>query len=97
MPPLSAKHPIVVPADVLFTEVDSASSPQGMLLNLATRQYYSLNTTALFIWKQLAAGIDPTAVSEQLTREFAVDPETARTCVLDLVSQLEEAKLLSGS
>jgi len=94
MPQTATERTIVVPSDVLFTEVDSDATPQGVLLNLVTRQYYSLNETGLFIWKRLAAGAPLAEVGAQLSAEFEVDAQTALRSVTNLIDELALAKLL---
>ena len=72
---------------VLFTEIDDGS---GVLLHLDTKFYYTLNPTAVVVWKALAdagtATID--AVATRLAAEFRVEPEEARRDLTGILDEL---------
>ena len=66
-----------------------------MLLNLDTKLYFSLNATGVRIWKLLAEGLTLGDISERLYEEYDVTPEKAQQCVLELVGQLNDEKLVT--
>lgn len=72
---------------VLFTEIDDGS---GVLLHLETKFYYTLNPTAVVVWKALAEAKLATveAVAARLTAEFRVEPEEARRDLGGILDEL---------
>ena len=71
---------------VLFTELDDGT---GVLLHLDTKFYFTLNRTAVFVWKALGsrAGESRRALAEEITRAFRVELDAAER---DLGLLLEE-------
>jgi len=71
----SERLPVPNP-DVLFTEIDDGS---GVLLHLETKFYYTLNPTAVTVWKALRDGSAPSiaAIAARVAAEFRVEPEVA--------------------
>jgi Coenzyme PQQ synthesis protein D (PqqD) len=70
---------------VLFTEIDDGS---GVLLHLDTKFYYTLNPTAVVVWKALrdGKGVDVDAIASRIVADFRVELDVARrdvTVVLD--------------
>lgn len=78
-------------SDVIVTELDG----EAVLLNLETKLYFSLNATGVAIWKLLAEGLTLGQIGERLFQEYDVTPERAQQCVLDLVGQLNDEKLVT--
>ena len=78
-------------SDVIVTELDG----EAVLLNLDTKLYFSLNATGVTIWKLLDEGLTLGQIGERLFHEYDVTPEKAQQCVLDLVGQLNDEKLVS--
>jgi hypothetical protein len=76
---------------VLFTEIDDGS---GVLLHLDTKFYYTLNPTAVVVWKALAgpaggAGTaDVAGLADRLVAEFRVEPDVARRDVAAILEDL---------
>jgi hypothetical protein len=79
--PLPAQNP-----QVLFTEVDDGS---GVLLHLDTKFYYTLNPTAVVVWKALAGAPDLAAVAARLAAEFRVEPADAQRDVATILDDLQ--------
>jgi hypothetical protein len=71
---------------VLFTELDDGT---GVLLHLDTKFYYTLNPTAVAVWKALAdvAGA-PGAIVDRLTREFRVERDEAARDVDGILAEM---------
>ena len=71
----------------LFTELDDGT---GVLLHLDTKFYYTLNPTAVFVWKALsragAGSVD--AIAEAITREFQVERSDAERDVAELLAEM---------
>ena len=83
----------VIPhAEVVVTELDG---DEAVLLHLDTKQYFSLNATGYFIWKQLGSERRLGDVAEALCTHYDVSPEQAETSVLTLVEQLYNEHLVS--
>jgi hypothetical protein len=71
----------------LFTELDDGT---GVVLHLDTKFYYTLNATAVFVWKALAdarAG-SIAAIAEELTRAFRVERAAAERDVAEIVAEM---------
>lgn len=85
---LPAPHP-----QVLFTELDDGT---GVLLHLETKFYFTLNATAVFVWKALGARSFESrrALAEAMTAEFRVDLETAERDIEELLAELEADGLI---
>jgi Coenzyme PQQ synthesis protein D (PqqD) len=81
----------------LFTELDDGT---GVLLHLDTKFYYTLNPTAVVVWKALGAGASPTveAIAGELSRAFRVDREAAAKDVAGVLDEmLADGLLLAPS
>lgn len=51
----------------------------------------TLNDSAAFLWKVLEKGAEIDDLVNALLKEYEVDEETARNCVIGFVQKLEEA------
>ena len=80
----------------VFTLLDDGS---GVLLNLETRFYYSLNKTAVALWQELESRRTLTleALIQATTTRFDVSYESASQEVNEFVSRLNEFKMVSLS
>jgi len=59
----------------LLTELEDGT---GVVLNLETKFYHTLNATAVCVWKTLESGCtDEHELAQALVRQFEVDPGTA--------------------
>ena len=88
---LTASDKATPDSDVIVTELDG----EAVLLNLDTKLYFSLNATGVAIWKLLDEGLTLGQIGERLFQEYDVTPEKAQQCVIDLVDQLNDEKLVS--
>jgi hypothetical protein len=83
---------------VLFTELDDGT---GVLLQLDTKFYYTLNPTAVAVWKAIAgAAGSPSAapaIVERLTREFRVERDEAARDVDHVLAELVADGLVVAS
>jgi len=79
-------------ASAIFAELGDGS---GVLLDLQTKAYFTLNTTGVFVWKYLAAGeLDADTAADRLSAEFAVDKDRARADVAGLLRDLHAQELV---
>ena len=70
----------------LLTELDDGT---GVVLNLDTKFYFTLNTTAVALWKELARGAKtPHELAASLADEFEVRQEEAASDVALLIDEL---------
>lgn len=71
----------------LFTELDDGT---GVLLHLDTKFYYTLNPTAVFVWKALsgAPARSTSAIAEELTRVFRVERDVAERDVIAIIAEM---------
>ena len=82
----SATEPLRAHPRCLLTELDDGT---GVVLNLDTKFYFTLNATAIVLWKALSSG--PRTRSElvdSLVQEFDVAAEEASSDVALLVDEL---------
>jgi len=71
---------------VLFTELDDGT---GVLLHLDTKFYFTLNATAVVVWKSLAEVLpDEAAIAERIAARFRVDRETAARDVASVLGEM---------
>ena len=89
MPKLN--HKVKPEHDVIVTELDNK---EAVLLNLATKRYYTLNETGLHIWQLFNNGLMLGKVSEKLQEKFDITTEKAKEGVLNLIDELITEKLV---
>ena len=72
---------------VLFTEIDDGT---GVLLHLDTKFYYTLNPTAVVVWKAIAEGGAATAASiaSRIAEAFQVEPDVAERDVEAILDEM---------
>jgi hypothetical protein len=76
--------------------VSTADTDYGMaLLNEDSGQYWNLNPTAALALRILLDGGTTAQAVQQLTEQYAVDPDTANKDVEDLVGKLHAAGLVT--
>ena len=88
---IELNHRVEPDPDVVITELESK---EAVLLNLATKMYYTLNETGLRIWQLLSSCGTLGEISETLSGEFDVSPEKAKGSVLNLIDELINEKLV---
>ena len=76
--------------NVAYTDLDD----EGVLLNLETRDYYTLNKPGMYVWKLIENGLAPNEVVRRVQEEFSVDEEIAIKNVCDLIHELVREKLI---
>lgn len=84
---------LTVPPDVLISIVDG----EAVLLNLKSERYFGLNRTGTAMWSALTTAESVETALEQLKPHFAVDQETLRHDVVELIGELIEHGLLEAS
>jgi len=80
-----------VSPDVVATDFEGKDA---VVLNLATKKYYTLNETATAIWSGIE---DKNAVSglvELLVSKYEVTPEKAKVSVIETLQRLEAQQLV---
>ncbi|MGD0965550.1 MAG: PqqD family protein [Candidatus Acidiferrales bacterium] len=70
---------------------------EGVIINLVTGNYYSLQAEGAEIWSLLANSTAVGAVVEQMTHSYEGTHSTIRDSVLQLVSQLQQEQLIMVS
>ena len=77
--------------EVVVTELEDG----GVLLNMQTRLYYSLNDTGLAVWNLVGGSGSPGELVAKLEESFELDNRTAaEQDVSRLLSELEREKLV---
>lgn len=77
----------------LLTELEDGT---GVVLNLETKIYHTLNATAVTLWKALERGVHEDAdLANQLVGDFEVDPERALSDVTVALAEFEREGFLA--
>lgn len=76
----------------LLTVLDDGT---GVILNLETKYYFTLNETGVALWQALEAGAGTAqAIAEELVRRFEVDGAQALADVREVLAELVAEKLV---
>jgi len=80
-----------------FTEL--LDNVEGIILDLDNLHYYTLNTTGLFVWKQLRSGVSQTReqLSAALGQAYLVDASSIEMEVESFLEELETNGLIHES
>jgi hypothetical protein len=84
--------PLVPHEHVVFSELDEC---EGVLVDLNSKRYYTLNETALFVWRLLEKKTPAGEIARELTESYEVTPEQARVSVDKLLADLSQRNLLT--
>lgn len=86
------------PQDRLNWRPDVVQAPltegETALLNLASKQYYTLNETGTFIWTRLGKRLSLEEISSELEAAYEVSHEDALNCVMELADELQRVELV---
>jgi len=83
---------ILIPHEhVVFTEFDDR---EGVLVDLNAKRYYTLNETAMIIWRGLENKRTRDEIIREITDAYDVTPEHAARSLDKLVASLQARKLL---
>lgn len=75
---------------VVCTELDDG----GILLDLDTKYYYTLNQTGLRLWQIMDEKKSSSEIARQITNEYEVEEKNALESVLKLIKKLEKENLI---
>jgi hypothetical protein len=84
--------PLVPHEHVVFSELDER---EGVLVDLNSKRYYTLNETALFVWRLLEKKTPANEIIRELSESYEVTPEQAAASVDHLISELSQRNLLT--
>ncbi len=76
---------------IVFTEFDDT---EGVLVDLNSKRYYTLNETAMVIWRGLEQKRTREEIIDDITNAYDVTPERAAESLDKLVATLRARKLL---
>jgi Coenzyme PQQ synthesis protein D (PqqD) len=75
--------------------ISTADTEYGIaLLDEDSGQYFNLNPTGALVLRTLLEGGTPAQAAQELTEQYAVDPDTASRDVQELVTELCSAGLI---
>jgi hypothetical protein len=77
---------------VVYTEFDGR---EAVLVDLNTKRYYTLNETAMIVWRGLERGQTTADIAHEITERYDVTSEHAMKSVERLVSSLSAHRLLT--
>ena len=78
---------------VVYTEFDGR---EAVLVDLNTKRYYTLNETAMLIWRGLESGKTTAEIAREITDRYEVTTEHAMASVERLVNSLSAHRLLQA-
>ena len=78
-------------AHVVFTEFEG---DEGVLVDLNSKRYYTLNETATLIWRALEKGRSKDEIVGLMTSAYDVTPERAAASFESLLASLQAHQLL---
>jgi hypothetical protein len=76
-------------------QVSSDLSGEAVILNLATGMYYGLDEVGARIWGLLQQPCAVAALRDTIVSEYDVEPERCEQDLLELLADLEAARLVS--
>jgi len=86
---------ILIPHEhIVFTEFDER---EGVLVDLNAKRYYTLNETAMIIWRGLEGKRTRDEIINEITETYDVTPEHAAHSLDQLVASLHARKLLKDN
>ena len=89
---MSSSSEAVRPHDhVVFTDFEGG---EGVLVDLNSKRYYTLNETAALIWRALERGLSAEEIVRQLTDAYDVTAEHAAASLEQTLSTLRTRQLL---
>jgi hypothetical protein len=89
---MSTNRTRLVPHEhVVFSELDER---EGVLVDLNSKRYYTLNETALFVWRLLEKKTPADEIVSELSESYEVTPEQAAASVERLLADLSTRNLL---
>lgn len=80
-----------VAADVVATDFEGKDA---VVLNLATKQYFTLNETATAIWSGIERKLDVEGLVALLLERYEVSPDRARSSVFETLTRLQAHQLV---
>ena len=90
---LAIDRRVQIHPEVVSTELGDGETA---LLHLESKMYYSLNVSGARVWQGLQQGLTPRQIIERLQSEFEVEREKAERCVLELLRDLTDQKLVQA-
>lgn len=67
---------------------------EGVLLNLKTKKFYTLNSTGAEIWKHYEMGRDTDEIAMALHSDYDIELNRARTSVNNFFEELKKFNLI---
>ncbi len=79
-----------IPEGILYQELPG----EGVVLNMATAEYFHLNCLGHAAWELIRSGADREAIDAKLTKEFDASPEQIRSDLDAFLKRLVDLKLV---
>jgi hypothetical protein len=79
---------------VVFSDLDGG---EGVLVDLNAKRYYTLNETAIFVWRRLEKKLPAEEIVRELADNYDVTPERAAASVSQLLNELSQRNLLTNA
>jgi glutathionylspermidine synthase len=79
---------------VVFSDLDEG---EAVLVDLNAKRYYTLNETAIFVWRRLEKSRPAEEIARELADNYDVTPERAAASVRQLLAELSQRNLLTSA
>lgn len=79
---------------IVYTEFDGN---EAVLVDLNTKRYYTLNETAMLVWRGLERGQTTAEIAHEFTALYDVSAEHAAASVERLLASLQAHRLLEAA
>ncbi len=76
---------------IVYTEFDGN---EAVIVDLNTKRYYTLNETAMLVWRGLERGQTTAEIAREMSEAYDVSPEHAAASVERLLASLAAHRLL---
>ncbi|MEP6920871.1 MAG: PqqD family protein [bacterium] len=79
---------------IVYTEFDGT---EAVLVDLNTKRYYTLNETAMLVWRGLERRQTTAEIAQEMSEAYDVSPEHAAVSVERLLTSLAAHRLLEAA
>jgi hypothetical protein len=79
-------------AHVVFTDLDGV---EGVIVDLNTKQYFTLNQTACLVWRGIAGGRTVVEIASDMSRAYEVSTEHAEASTRTVLAELARMNLVT--
>jgi hypothetical protein len=86
--------PLVPHDHIVFSQLDET---EGVLVDLNAKRYYTLNETAIFVWRLLEKKLPADEIARLMTDDYDVTEKHAAESVNHLLGELARRNLVTSA